>query len=194
MIRPSVNQLIFENASNYTALSSFTSEANLLAGQSGERPAFPPLYFNMVQRRTFRVLARGIVGSTGTPTFTITIRLGTSTTWATTDSQIGITQAITTASGISNKWWELNFQMTCTIQGLGSNNMTLSGSGSIRSPGGFASPFEYAIEPTAPDTATWTVANTDGALVQYLGLSATCSVSDASNTIQVKQLYCYGEN
>ncbi len=58
---------------------------------------------------------------------------------------------------------------------------------------GFASPFTYAIEPTTPDTATWT-AVIDASLTYYLNVSVTWGTSSSSNTITLKQLLLYGLN
>ncbi len=104
-----------------------------------------------------------------------------------------MTAAITTASGVSNQLWFLKLDLTCFTPGIGSTNCTLSGGGYVMSPGGFASPFVYAIEPTTPDTATWT-STIDGSLTQYLNLSVTWSSSSSSNTIRVKNLRAFAWN
>lgn len=193
MYTGTVRETLFHRVNDYTALATFTSEADLLQGQNRLRPVIPRRYFTDVRDRLVTIRAAGVVGCTGTPTYLFTIRIGTGTSWAATDSQVGVTVAITMQSGVSNQLWELIFNLSVTIQGFGTN-MTLAGYGWVESPGGFASPFKYEVEATTPDTATWTTASIDGALEQYVGLSVTCGTSSASNTIQCKSLTMYGEN
>ncbi len=83
--------------------------------------------------------------------------------------------------------------MTCRTVGTGTGNSTLSGAGYVQSPGGFASPFVYPLEPTTPDTATWTQ-TFDNSLTYFINLSVTWSASSASNTITCKALRMYGWN
>lgn len=182
-------------SAGYTALASFTSEASLIAG-SAEQPYLAPFYFDGqgAQRKTLSFLARGVLSSTGTPTYTFQVRLG-STIGSTQlgGSSLGVSAAITTASGVTNKWWELKLDIICYTPGQGSGATTLICAGYVASPGGFASPFVYALEPTTPDTATWTQ-TIDNSVTQYFNLSVTCSASSASNTIQCKQAYLLGFN
>lgn len=190
-----VSELLFANRADFTPLASFTSEASLLAG-TNQQPVIPALFFNDNKGfgRSISFMARGVLGSTSTPTYTFQARLGTTAGSAYLGgTSVGVSAAITTASGVTNKWWELRLDLTCYTPGIGTNNTTLSGAGYVRSPGGFASPFGYAIEPTTPDTATWT-ATIDSALTQYFNLSVTCSASSASNTITCKQLWVHGWN
>lgn len=189
MIRPSWIQPIFSNTSDFTALSSFTLEASLLAGVK-QQPVIPAGFFADERARGtgLRITARGIVSSTGTPTYTFQLRLGT--TAGDSDlsgSSIGVSAAITTASGITNKYWYLDVTVINTTPGIASTNGVVSGAGHIMSPGGFASPFIYAIEPTTPDTATWTGGGWDFSLQHFINFSVTCSASSASNTIRCKQ-------
>ncbi len=188
-------EAIFVNRSDFSALSSFTTEASLLGG-TNQQPVFPSLLFDGVRGvgRAFHIRGSGVLSSTGTPTYLLTFRLGTTLGSSyLSGTAIGVTAAITTASGITNKefWFELD--MVCRTPGLGSGNTTLAGAGYVCSPGGFASPFSYPIQPTTPDTATWT-ATIDAAATQYLNVSCTCSASSASNTITLKNLWVLGMN
>jgi len=190
-----VSELIFANRSDFTALASFTSEASLIAG-TNQQPVIPALFFNDLKGfgRTISIVARGVLSSTSTPTYTFQFRLGT-TAGSTflSGTSIGVSAAITTGSSITNKWWEARLDLSCYTPGIGTGNTTLSGSGFVRSPSGFASPFTFPMLPTTPDTATWTSV-IDAALTQHLNFSVTCSSSSASNTIQCKQLYVHGLN
>lgn len=178
----------FANRADYSAFNTSNAEGSLLAGVNLQ-PFIPALFLakNDVPK-AFRIEAMGILGTTSTPTLIFQLRLGTTLGSSyLSGTSLGVSAAITTQSGVSNKWWRLAHDFTCTIPGLGSTNCTLSGSGKVESPGGFATPFVYPLEPTTPDTATWTC-TIDGSLTQYLQLSATWSASSASNTITCKSL------
>lgn len=188
-------ELLYTNAGDFTALASFTSEASLLAGVN-EQAIFQPNFFlnPSAPRRAFRILARGILGTTGTPTFTFTGRLGTTSGSSfLSGTKIFESAAITTGSGVSTKLWQIQCDLQLRTPGIGTSNCTISGSGIVFSPGGFASPFAYALTPSSGESATWT-ATIDGALTQYLNLSVTCSASSASNTVTLKQLEVMGMN
>jgi hypothetical protein len=186
----------FSNRADYTAVASTNAEASLLAGVN-EQPWFPAGYFDQANRgpgRGISLLARGLLGTTGTPTIIFQVRLGTTSGSAyLAGTSVGVSAAITTSSGVTNKWWELRLDLICNTTGIGSGNTTLAGAGYVTSPGGFASPFVYALEPTTPDTATWT-STIDNSATQFVNLSVTWSASSASNTITLKQLLCLGLN
>lgn len=186
-------ECLFRNHADYTAFASSSAEGSLLAG-TNQQPVLPALFFDQVAFRTVTFLARGVFSNTGTPTLIFQCRLGT-TAGSTflSGTSAGVSAAITTGSGVTNKWWELRLDLTCNTSGIGSGNTTLSGAGYVTSPGGFASPFIYALEPTTPDTGTWTL-TIDDSVTQYFNLSATWSASSASNTITCKQLIASGLN
>jgi hypothetical protein len=104
-----------------------------------------------------------------------------------TDAALAVSAALTTGSGVTNQWWRLFLRCICRTPGQAAGNTTFSVDGFVQS-GGLASPFVYPLEPTTPDTATWTVApaNFDAKVNNYLQLSAACSASSASNTIRCK--------
>jgi hypothetical protein len=189
-------ECIFANRADFTAYApNNTSEGSLLAGVN-EQPVIPALFFDGTKAfgRTISILARGVLGTSGTPTITFQARLGTTSgSSSLSGTSVGVSAAITTASGVTNKYWELRLDLTCDTPGIGSGNTTLSGAGYVMSPGGFASPFIYPLEPTTPDTATWT-ATIDNSVTQYLNLSCTFGTANASNTITLKQLLMMGLN
>ena len=188
-------ELMYINTSDYAATNTFSSETSLLTAGPNLQPIIPANYFDESHiGRTIIIEAFGVLGSTGTPTYTFQLRLGT-TSGSTflSGTSIGVTAAITTASSVSNKWWHLRHVLTLYTAGIGTGNTTLSGAGYIVSPGGFATPFMYPFEPTTPDTATWT-ATIDNSLTQFLNLSCTCSSSNSSNTLTVKKLMMHGCN
>lgn len=188
----SVSECMFASVGDYTELNTFTSEAHLTAGQA--RPIIPANFFgrNTDIGKTLAVHASGLLGSTGTPTFQWHLSIGTSTTWANSDTCLAQTATLTTQSGITNAHWWLDAYITCTTTSFG--GVTLSCNGMLWSPGGLASPFAYMMAPASGTPATWTVSSLDSATTYYLGLSATCGTSNASNKVQCKRLLLLGLN
>jgi hypothetical protein len=188
-------ELFSVNRADYTAISGFTSELSLLT-QAGvnDQPVLPALFFHQKDRRTFGILARGVLSTTATPSYTFQVRLGTTAGAAfISGTSVGVSAVIVTASGVTNQWWELRLELTCYTPGIGSGACTLSGTGYVMSPGGFASPFIYPLEPTTPPTATWT-ATIDDSVTQYVNLSVTSTASSGSNALTLKQLMVFGYN
>lgn len=190
------DEAIYTNRADFTAVASTASEASLLASATDPtQPYIPAVFFNDgTYGKCFRVTARGVFSTTGTPTLIFKARLGTTqgSTYLS-GTAIGTTGTITTASTITNAKWKLEFLMHCYTPGYGTNNCTLSGAGEVESMIGFATPFRYDIEPTTPPTGTWT-ATIDAALTQWLNLTVTWSASSASNTITLKNLVVEGMN
>ena len=196
-----VSRLLYTNKADFTAKASFTTEASILVGVSPEannRPIFPAGIFSIEQGgwgKAFRIEAAGTFGvlAATTPTYTFQLRLGTSTTWSASDTSILQSAAITTIVGVSNQQWRLVGNIICRTPGSGTGNCTLTCDGEVWCPTGFASPEHYCMAPSSGALATWT-ATLDGALSQYLGLSITCSSSDAANTITCKRLQVFELN
>lgn len=189
------SELVYTNRADHTAVSNSAAEASLIAGPN-EQPVIPALYFDGTKGygRSVTLQASGVLGTTSTPTIIFQVRFGTTAGSSyLSGTSVGVSAAITTGSGVSNKWWFLQLDLTCNTPGIGTGNTTLSGAGYVMSPGGFASPFIYPLEPTTPDTATWT-ATMDAAVTQYVNLSVTWSAASASNTITCKSLKLFGWN
>lgn len=189
------SELMWNNSADFTAVNTTASEASVIAGLN-DQPVIPALFFHNKtgRQRTISLHLRGVLGTTGTPTITFQVRLGTTAGSSfLSGTSVGVSAAITTSSGVTNKWWELRLDLTCYTPGLGTGNCTLSGAGYVTSPGGFAAPYTYALEPSTPDTATWT-STIDASLTQYLNVSVTWSASSASNTITTKQCLLAGLN
>ncbi len=135
-----------------------------------------------------------MLGTTSTPTIIFQWRFGTTSGSSfLSGASVGVSVAITTGSGVTNQWWESWLDVICYTAGTGTGNTSLSCAGVVSCPGGFASPFSYALEPTTPPTATWS-AVIDNAVTQFVNLSVTWSASSASNTVTCKKLKMYGEN
>lgn len=190
----SLVECLYNNKADFTANVSFTSEVTMLTGPN-EQPMFPAGFFlQPPYRRRFRIHASGILGSTATPTYTFTVRLNTTAGVANIAGAILLkSAALTTASGISTKIFVIDGWATVYTPGIGSGNTTITAGGTVSSPGGLASPFTYALTPSAGESATWTQTY-DGSVTHWLNLSVTCSASDAGNTITLKELAVYGEN
>jgi len=186
---------LFTNVADHTTLSSFTADASLWGG-TNQQPLLEAFYFDGPQGRgkAVKLKAKGVLSCTGTPTYTFTLRLGTTAGSAyLSGTTVGVTAAITCQSGITNQQWELEWELVCRTPGIGTNNCTVAGAGWVRSPGGFAAPYAYALQPSTPPTATWT-ATIDSGLTQYLNLSVACSASSASNSITCKEIIFQGLN
>lgn len=179
---------LFANRADFTEFKNSSSEGSLLAGLNLQ-PFLPPGYFDQFSfGRGLLLKASGVLSTTGTPTIIFQARLGTTSGSSyLSGTSVGVSAAITTGSGVSNKWWELELLLHCYTPGIGSTNTTLSGAGKVTCPVGFASPYVYSLEPTTPDTATWT-STIDSSLAQYLNLSVTWSAADNSNKITCKNL------
>lgn len=179
-------ELLFSNRADFTALASSATEASLLAGLALQ-PVFPPGFF-LQFGKAVKIKASGVFSTTGTPTLIFQARLGTtqSLTYYS-GTSIAVSAAVTTSSGITNARWDLDIDLVVNTPGMGSGNTTLSSSGKVVSPVGFAAPYIFDLEPTTPPTATWTC-TVDAALAQYLQLSATWSASSSSNSITCKLL------
>lgn len=192
---PVYGHCFWSNKAAFTAVASTNAEAGLFQGQNSQ-PWIPKNFFNgpAAAGRTIQLRAKGVFSTTGTPTLTFQARMGTTASVTNYGgTSIGVSSAITSASGVSNKFWELGLDITCFTPGQGSNNLTLCSSGYVMSQSGFGTPFNYPLEVTAPDTATWT--NTfDASLDYYLQLSMTWSASSSSNSIQCIQAWAFSWN
>lgn len=184
-------ELIYANTTSGTAKNTFTSEANIndTAGM-GERANIPPYFFMNPYGvgRTLHIIARGILSSTVTPNYTITIRLGA--TGSTTAAIILGTAAVATISGAANRVWELDGHVVMRAVGTAGANSTVQGLGTLRSAGlavVVADAFAGAASPG-------TVATVDNSITNFINVNATCSASSASNQIQLLQLLVFGCN
>ncbi len=188
-------ECMFNNGADYSAFNTSAAEGSLLAGVN-DQPVIPALFFFNKQgkQRGISLLARGVLSTTSTPTIIFQWRLGTTLGSSyLSGTSVGVSAAITTGAGVTNQQWESRLDLTCYTPGLGAGNTTLSGAGWVKSAGGFAAPYEYALQPTTPPTATWT-ATIDASVSYYVNVSCTWSASSASNTITLKSLQMLGWN
>ncbi len=188
-------ECFFANTADHTAVASSAVEATLLAG-TNRQPVITAftLAGPAAVSKALTFEASGVFSTTATPTLIFQARVGSTAGSADlTGTSVGVSAAITSQSGVTSKYWYLRLDLNCTAPGIGTNNCTLSGAGYVFSPTGFASPFFYPLEPTTPDTATWT-STINGGVANYFNLSMTWSASSASNTITCKMLRAFLHN
>lgn len=188
-------ELAFQNNADHTAVASTNAEATLLAG-TNKQPKIPA--FSMENNgpfaKGFSIQAAGVLGSTGTPTYIWRVRISTTAGSGTlSGSVLGVNAAATAGSGVSTKEWELWLHVAVNTYGVGAGNTTLSCYGYVESPSGLAAPYKYAMQPTTPESDTWTQ-TCDGGLTQYINVSVTPSASDPANTVKCKALRLYAWN
>lgn len=188
------SELIYVSTAAGTAKASFTSEVTIndTAGM-GVQAHLPPDFWlpNHAQSvgRGIRIVARGILSSTGTPTYTFTIRSGTA---ANTSAAILLgSTTLTTGSGVTNQYWELEGDVILESIGAAGANSTVRGIGSIES-AGLASPFSYVVYGGAATPGT--VATLDTSITNYINFNVTCSANQSANTITLQQLLVFGLN
>lgn len=192
MATGSLVETLYASTAAGATLASFTSEAQLnTTATMGGQFYLPAGYFTASPTsvgRGFRVIARGILSSTGTPTYTLTIRSGTA---GNTSAAIVLgTAALTTASSASNQMWEMVGDIIVTAIGAAGANSTVRGTGHVISAGlnpVVAAAFGGAASPG-------TVATFDHSIANYINVNVACSASNASNTITLHELMVQGLN
>jgi hypothetical protein len=193
-ITGTVSECIYASTAAGATLTTFTSEAQLnTTGTMGVAAHLPPDFWlpNQTQvGRGIKVVARGILSSTATPTYTINIRSGAFGAASFTTAIIAGTPALTTGSTVTNQIWELEAAIVLTAIGGAGTNSTVRGMGTIRSPG--LNPVIGAV--WGGGASPGTVATVDTSITNYINVSAACSASSASNTITLDQLLVFGLN
>jgi hypothetical protein len=185
-------ELLYASLAQGTAKASFTTEVQIndTTGM-GAQVSIPPFFFGQNPYgagKTIRIVARGILSSTATPTYTFTCRLGAA---ASTSAAIILgSAALTTGSGVTNQIWKFEGDFTMrTIAAAGANS-TGQGVGELYCPG-----LAATINPLYGGAASpGTVATVDTSIVNYINFNVACSASSASNTITLQQLLVFGLN
>lgn len=186
-------ELIYASTAAATAKASFTTEVQIndTAGM-GVQAHLPPDFWlpnpNSVGRG-IKVIARGILSSTGTPTYTFSLRAGAA--GSTTAAILLGSAALTTGSGVTNQAFEFQGDIILTTMGAAGANSTIRGIGLLAS-GGLASPFSYPLY--GGGASPGTAATLDTSITNYLNFNVACSASSASNTITLQQLLVFGLN
>lgn len=184
------SEVLYSSTATGTQLNTFTTEDNL---QKTLPLCIIPagFFFNgAATGKSLRVKACGRLGTTGTPTFTFSLRLLTSSTWSA--GGIGFsTAAITCGSGVTLAPWFMDVEIIFRSLSVGAAS-TIAVMGEVRSGTGFAAGGGTYTIPAA--NTAFTNATYDNSLTNYLFLSAACGTSNASNLIQVEMVKVYGEN
>ena len=182
-------ELVYSFGGESTNLATFTTEDNLL--KTYPACAVPNLrqVLNNTGNRSscMRLHARGLAGSTGTPTFTFTVRLITSETWSAGGLIVGSSGAVAAGSGVILSPWELSLEMILRTLPAAGVNATIKSMGSIN---GAAFPSEGAIPANNVSPQLSTV---DLSAQYYLWISAACSASSSSNLINTQMMKLYVE-
>jgi hypothetical protein len=190
-----VKELLYSNVLVGVNKNTFTSEVTINdTATMGVQAMVPAKYWqpNNAQSvgKGVGVIARGILSSTGTPTFTPTIRLGASQ--ATTGPIVlGSSVGLTTISGAANQMFEIVGEVFMTAIGPAGANSSVRGIGRILC-GGLASPFFYPLYAGAASPGL--IANLDWSIDNFVNVNFACSVSNAANAVQLQQLEVYGLN
>lgn len=182
-------ELMYQSIATGTQLNTFTTEDNLQ--KTLPHCIIPAGFFSATNpNRAMKVKAYCRVGATGTPTFTLSLRLLTSTAW----SAAGVVWSTAAIPVVASTLalLEIDFDLLCSSLGAGGGaNTTLKGLGDARA-GALVAALGGVFSIPASNTS---FSNTiDAAVTQYLYLSAACSASSASNLIQLEMLKVYGEN
>ena len=171
------------NTADYTQKDTWTAEAQLVPSDAVQpviRAA--DMAAHVALGKAWRLRVSGVLGSTGTPTFTFVVRLYTSNA-SIAGTVLAQSAAITAASGVSNQSWFLEAAFACRTQSTSASFSLLWAH--VESGGGFASPYKYGMWPGGAASATWT-ASYSTVVDQYVSLSAACSASSGSNLLLVK--------
>lgn len=186
-------ELVYASTTAGTAKNTFTSEAQIndVAGM-GVQCHLPPDFWPpspTAVGKGIKIIARGIISTTGTPNITLTIRSGAA---GSTSAAILLgTAALATSSGITNQPWELQGDIFLVSQGAAGANSTVRGTGMLICPG-----LATAVVGAGANASltTPTATTFDASITNYINVNATFSASNASNSIQIQSLQVYGLN
>lgn len=187
-------ELIYSSIAATAAKATFTSEFHMNPGSStmGVQYHLPPDFWlpsSHAIGNGIRIVARGIISSTATPTFTFTVRGGAAANVASNPILLG-TAALTTISGAANNIWELSGDIVLTAIGAAGGNSTIQGVGRLIS-SGTANKVDAAYGGAASPGTTATL---DTSITNYINFNMTCSASSASNSVTLQQLLVFGLN
>jgi hypothetical protein len=185
-------ELLYASTATSAAKASWTTEVTCNdTATMGVQAHLPPDFWLPTPGqvgRGIRIVARGILSSTGTPTYTFSIRGGAA--GSTSTAILLGTAALTTGSGVTNQIWEMQGDVMLTTLGAAGTNSTVRGVGTFISPG-----TANKIDPAWGGGATpGTVATVDTSITNYINFNIACSASSASNTVTIQQLLVFGLN
>ena len=193
-------ETIYASTAVGASLNTFTTEALLnTTATMGVQAHIPPDFWLPNQNavgRGIKIVARGTLASTATPTYTVTIRGGVAGNITTAPILAG-TGAVATISGATTSQWELEVECFLkTIAAAGGNSTIfsvgrfdsngLSGTANLSVAGGLTT----AGTLVAPGTIT----TLDTSVTNYINVTVACSASSASNIFALQSLQVYGLN
>jgi hypothetical protein len=191
-ITPTQSELLYAFYGASTNLATFTAEDNLMKTYPVcALPSLRQLLDTTGKRASsLKVKARGQLGTTGTPTFTFTLRLIPATeTWSAGGIILGASGAVLAGSTVTLSPWKLEAEIGLVTLPAAAVNATVKTMGDI---GGAAfSPAQGSIPANNVSPLLSTV---DLSAQYYLWISAACSASSSLNLINMQMLKVYGEN
>jgi hypothetical protein len=183
-------ELLFSSVATGTQLNTFTTEDNLQ--KTLPYVIIPAGYFynHGATGKSLRGRAFLRIGTTGTPTFTFSVRLLTSSTWSA--AGIGFSSAaITAGSGVTLAPLWIDFDIVMRSLGTGAAS-TIAFWGEVR--GGTSLAAGGGIYSIPGANTAFTSTSFDASVTNYLFLSAACGTSSGSNLVQLEALKIWGEN
>jgi hypothetical protein len=192
-------ELLYASTAAATAKDTFTSEVTINnTGGMSPQVSIPATFWQPNKAasaisRGIKVVARGIVSSTGTPSFTFTLRSGTA--GSTTASILLGSAALATATGISSIGW--TFEGDIILEAIGSAGgatSTIRGIGTLTTDGYSATTTTRSFPLYGGASTPGTATTFDTTITNFLNFNVTCTASSASNSVTLQQLLVYGLN
>lgn len=185
-------ELLYASIAAGASLNTFTAEANLNTTATIPQPAKLGADFFLDDPgqigRGIKIVAQLVIGSTGTPTFTVTIRMGNTQGAVTGTIALG-SAAITTITGAAAKGARAEGDVILNTVAAPGANSTIRGTGTVAG-AAFTTPGDLFGGAASPGT----VATFDTTVTNFINVNAACGTSNAANTIQLLQLLVYGLN
>lgn len=193
-------EIIYASTAIGATLATFTTEAQAnTTGTMGVQAHLPPDFWMPNPTsigKGIKIVARGTLASTGSPTYTFTVRGGATANVSSAPILAG-SGAITTIAGATTSIWE--FEADCILKAVGAAgaNSTLTSVGAVRSNGLLATAncaVAGGLTTAGTLVAPGTITTLDTSITNYINFNIACSASSASNTITLQQLMLYGLN
>lgn len=188
MVTGQFGELLYSSVGTGTQLNTFTTEASLMGALPYCKLPVSLWHNHGATGRVIKVKAWGRLGTTGTPTFTWTVRLLTTSTWSA--AGIGFsTAAITCGSGVTLAPWELEITLILRALATGAAS-TIACMGFLRGGTSLAAGGGVYSMPAA--NTAFTSTSFDASIDQWLFLSAACGTNNAANLIQLEMVEVLG--
>jgi hypothetical protein len=183
-------ELLFKNAAAFAAVNTVAVETMINPPGTGPQALIPGGFF--MQRpqsvaNTIRLHASGLISTFTSGTWILTLRTNTAFNSIAGSTLVSTGAAFTPIFSITNAYWELDCLLTLSVIG----GTALS---NIRTFGKFSSPILPTANVGTIPVGPTNLATFDTTVNNWLSLSATPSVSSASNSITLEELEVYGTN